>query len=151
LSGSSQLQRRGPERTLGLAIAWFLAIPAFVIGYASIIWPLGYLLPHDCFSADCPAEGPANLVPPFLLPAAALLIAAFAGSIVLRRAVYGRSRAGWRAVAAIGAFLMVLAVALNIWAGGHWEVVLISFVWPFTPGLVALDAAWRARRNRGAS
>jgi hypothetical protein len=32
-----------------------------------------------------------------------------------------------------------------------WQLVLVTFVWPMAPGLMALDAAWRARRSPASS
>jgi hypothetical protein len=145
------LVRRPAERTLSVAIAWFLAIPTFVVGYASIVWPLGFLLPHDCFAADCPAEHLGSLVPPFFAPAGFGLAIAFILALALRRAVYVRPRSGWPIVAVVGGIFVAAAIVVVVANGGRWEVALVAFVWPMTPGLVALDAVRRARRLTASS
>jgi hypothetical protein len=148
---SGLLIRRDAERTLGLATTWFLAIPILVVGYLAIIWPLGYLLPHDCFSPPCPTEGPLNLIPPFLVPAAVLLVVAVVGASVLRRVADRRPAIGWPVVAFVGSVLIASSAVLVIVNGGRAEVALLAFVWPFTPGLLAVDAAWRSRGRRPTS
>jgi hypothetical protein len=140
------LIRRDAQRSLSFAIAWFLAIPAFVVGFASILWPRGYLLPHDCFQTDCPTETIATLVPPYLGPAIAVLFVAITASIALYGLTYRRSRTAWTIVAIVGLGLVVVGVVADVMARSG-EVALMTFAWPIAPGLVALDAAWRGWRH----
>jgi hypothetical protein len=141
--GGSLAAPRSPAGALNLGIAWFLAVPAIVVGYGALIWPLGYLLPHDCFSAVCPTESLANLIPPFLAPAAGLLAAAAIMARALQVGIGRRPRPAWRIVGATGIVLMGSAV-IAVVVTRSWEVALLAFVWPAFPGIALLDAAWRS-------
>lgn len=147
MDASPFLIRRDGQRSLSFAIAWFLAIPTFVLGFASIVWPLGFLLPHDCFRSDCPTDTIATLVPPFLAPAIAVLLVATTASIALYRFTYRTSRLAWTIVAIVGLGLVVAGVVVDVIARSG-EMALITLAWPVAPGLMALDAAWRGRAAR---
>ena len=137
---------RNPAETLNLGIAWFLAVPAVVVAYGALMWPLGYLMPHDCFSATCPTETLASLVPPFLAPAALLLATAALLARALQVGVRRRPWPAWRIVAAVGIALVGSALVADL-VTRAWEVALLSFVWPAFPGIALVDAAWRAGLN----
>jgi hypothetical protein len=79
-------------------------------------------------------------VPPFLAPGIALLTALAIAALVLYRLTYRRERLAWTIVAAIGAGLVITAVAADATVR-LWEVALPTFVWPMAPGLMAIDAA----------
>ena len=150
MAGRALLIRRSGEGTLSLGILWLLAIPIFVVGYASIVWPLGYLLPHDCFRADCPTANLASLVPPFLLPSAAALATGAVLALALRVAVVRWPAPGWRIVTVVGVVL-VASAAIAVFLTRAWEIALVAFVWPAFPGIAFVNAAWRFRQNRRAS
>ena len=142
MDASPILIRRDAQRSLSFAIAWFFAIPTFVVGFASIVWPLGFLLPHDCFRADCPTETVATLVPPFLLPAIGVLVVGVAASIALYRFTYRQNRRAWWTVAILGVGLVAAGITADLVARSG-DLALITVAWPVAPGLMAIDAARR--------
>ena len=146
--GPPLLIRRDAQRALSLAIAWFLAIPALVLGYLAVVLPLAAVLPADCFRETCERQ---PFDPSPLLLAAACLILVGIGSLVLYRLTYGPARLAWTVVAVIGSLLVVAALAFDVANGLRWEVALITFAWPMAPGLMAIDGAWRSRRSPGSS
>ena len=146
--GPPLLIRRDAQRALSLAIAWFLAIPALVLGYLMAVLPLIAVLPADCFRETCQRE-PFN-PSPLLLAAGSLLVVGIA-SLILYRLTYVHGRVAWPIVAVTGGILVLVAVAIDAVNGLRWEAALITFAWPMAPGLMAMDAAWRSRRSPGPS
>jgi hypothetical protein len=120
------------ERTLNLAVAWFLAVPVFVLGYASIAWQV--------IHADTP--------PPFFVPAVAALLTAAFGAALLWLVVRLRPRVG-AALAGILGLVLVTAAIGAVALVGHADVALVAFVWPGFPGIALIDGAWRLGRVAG--
>ena len=97
------LIRRVAQGKLALAISWFLGVPAFVFGVATILWPIQHLPIGDCLRADCTNPEAPTLVAPFVAPAMIALIGLAVGSLLLYRLTYRRNdspggssaRSGW--------------------------------------------------------
>ena len=141
------LIRRVAQGKLALAISWFLGVPAFVFGVATILWPIQHLPIGDCLRADCTNPEAPTLVAPFVAPAMIALIGLAVGSLLLYRLTYRQERLAWWIVGAIGVGLLGTALAADAVARA-WESVIFTFVWPVAPGLMATDAAWHGLRSR---
>ena len=146
MDGSPFLIRRDGQRRLSFAIAWFLAVPAFVLGLATILGPFVPSLFRECPLPSSCEPPPAWSVPPFVAPAMVALVALGVASIGLYRLTYRSPQLGWSLVAAIGLVLMVCGLVADGIARTE-EVVLLTAVWPVAPGLIALLAARTGRRR----
>jgi hypothetical protein len=136
------LIRRDAQRKLSLAIAWFLAAPIFVLGFLTIILPLVARLPADCFELACERQ---PFDPSPLAVAAVCVVALGAAALLLYRLSYRRPRLAWSIVAGIGGALVVAALVVDV-LGHDGALILMTLIWPMTPGLIAIDAARRGRR-----
>ena len=139
------LIRRDAQRNLSFAIAWFLAVPSFVLGFLTLLAPIAGAIPVDCVEAACPPRPDPFAPPAFLLPGSLALVAVAGGCLFLYRLTYRQPRLAWSLVAAIGGALIAAALVADLVWGLRTEVALATFIWPITPGLMAIDGARRFR------
>ena len=141
------LIRRDAQRKLSLAIFFFLAIPSFVLGFATFISSVIQVIPGDCFRENCPTARSYE-VPPFVAPAAIGLAMLAVAALALYLFTYRGPRVAWVLVAGVGVTLELVALGIDLAFGLRWEVALVTFVWPMAPGLMAIDAGRIGLRER---
>ncbi len=148
MESSRLLIRRDAQRKLSLAIAWFLAVPAFVLGFLTLLAPIAGAIPVDCFEAVClPRPDPIG-PPAFLLPGGLALVAVAVACLFVYRLTYRQPRYAWSIVAAVGVGSIAAALVADV-VGKDGAMLLMTFVWPMAPGIIALDAVRHARIRAG--
>jgi hypothetical protein len=92
----------------------------------------------------------ASLAPPFVAAAILGMTVVAIAALGLYWLTYRRPHLAWGIVVVIGCTLVATALAADL-AVGAWDLAIVMFVWPMTPGLIALDAALRAHRSSASS
>lgn len=137
-------------RLLNLAIAWFVAVPIFVVGAGYVTFLAIATSSGDCWQPNgCERAAIVDFVPSLLLVvgviAALVLMALGLSALAARRPAVAFPFAG-----VLGAVLLAVAAAAIVITGSPVALPFVV-IWPGWPGLALANAAVRWRRERSAS